>query len=55
MPTASSPRSGPAPNINGPWGNMATVDNGATATLFVSMAGFDVPGPQVHDASRQFR
>ncbi len=38
------------PNINGPWGNMATIDNGATATLFVSMAGFDVPGPQVHDA-----
>jgi hypothetical protein len=39
------------PNINGPWGNMAGVDNGTTATLFVSMAGFDVPGPQVHDAS----
>ena len=37
------------PNINGPWGNMATVDNGSTATLFVSMAGFDVPGPQVRD------
>lgn len=39
------------PNINGPWGNMAGVDNDATATLFVSMAGFDVPGPQVRDAS----
>ncbi len=37
------------PNINGPWGNMAVVDNGTTATLFVSMAGFDVPGPEVHD------
>lgn len=37
------------PNINGPWGNMATIDNGATATLFVSMAGFDVPGPRVRD------
>ncbi len=37
------------PNINGPWGNMATVDNGVTATLFVSMAGFDVPGPEVLD------
>jgi hypothetical protein len=36
-------------NINGPWGNMASVDNGSTATLFVSMAGFDVPGPQVRD------
>lgn len=37
------------PNINGPWGNMATVDNGTTATLFVSMAGFDIPGPEVRD------
>lgn len=36
-------------NINGPWGNMATIDNGTTATLFVSMAGFDVPGPEVRD------
>jgi hypothetical protein len=37
------------PNINGPWGNIATIDNGTTATLFVSMAGFDVPGPDVRD------
>ncbi len=37
------------PNINGPWGNMATIDNGTTATLFVSMAGFDIPGPEVRD------
>jgi len=37
------------PNINGPWGNMATVDNGTNATLFISMAGFDVPGPEVRD------
>jgi hypothetical protein len=37
------------PNINGPWGNMAAVDNGTTALLFVSMAGFDIPGPQVRD------
>ena len=37
------------PDINGPWGNMAVIDNGTTATLFVSMAGFDVPGPQVRD------
>jgi hypothetical protein len=37
------------PTINGPWGNMATVDNGTTATLFVSMAGFEVPGPEVRD------
>ena len=39
------------PNINGPWGNIATIDKGSTAILFVSMAGFDVPGPQVHDSS----
>jgi hypothetical protein len=36
-------------NINGPWGNIASIDNGTTATLFVSMAGFDVPGPAVRD------
>lgn len=36
-------------NINGPWGNVAAIDNGSTATIFVSMAGFDVPGPQVRD------
>lgn len=30
------------PNINNPWGNMAVVDNGSTATLFVSNAGFGV-------------
>jgi DNA-binding beta-propeller fold protein YncE len=38
------------PNINGPWGNMAVVDRGSTATLFISMAGFDMPGPDVRDA-----
>lgn len=37
------------PDINGPWGNIATVDNGTTASLFISMSGFDVPGPEVHD------
>jgi hypothetical protein len=36
-------------DINGPWGNMAVADNGTAATLFISMAGFDVPGPQVRD------
>lgn len=35
--------------INGPWGDMAVIDNGDTATLFISMAGFDVPGPDVTD------
>ena len=34
------------PNINGPWGNMAVIDNGATATLFVSNTGFDVGPPE---------
>jgi hypothetical protein len=37
------------PNINGPWGNMAVIDNGSSATLFVSMAGFDLPPWQVRD------
>ncbi len=37
------------PNINGPWGNVALIDHGSTATLFVSMAGFGVPGPEVCD------
>ncbi|WP_322060768.1 hypothetical protein [Paraburkholderia sp. J63] len=32
------------PNINDPWGNMAVVDNGDHATLFVSNAGFGVGG-----------
>jgi len=32
-------------NINGPWGNMAVVDQGAKATLFVSNTGFDVGAP----------
>jgi hypothetical protein len=37
------------PNINDPWGNMAVIDKGESATLFISMAGFDVPGPDVVD------
>jgi|SRR5271157_1118017 len=37
------------PTINDPWGNMAVIDNGTSATLFISMAGFDVPGPEVLD------
>jgi hypothetical protein len=31
-----------SPNINDPWGNMAVVDNGTSATLFLSNAGFGV-------------
>jgi len=41
-------------NINDPWGNMAVIDNGTTATLFVSNAGFDVPGPDVRDPATGF-
>ena len=37
------------PEINGPWGNMAVVDDGAKATLFVSMSGYDLPGPDKLD------
>jgi hypothetical protein len=37
------------PTINDPWGDMVTIDNGATATLFISMAGFGIPGPDVLD------
>ena len=42
------------PNISDPWGNIAMVDRGATATLFVSMAGFTVPGPEVRDPTTGF-
>jgi hypothetical protein len=33
------------PNINMPWGNIATIDNGATASIFVSNAGFGSGAP----------
>ena len=33
------------PTIDGPWGNMAVIDRGTTATLFVSNAGFGVGAP----------
>jgi sugar lactone lactonase YvrE len=36
-------------NINGPWGNMAVMDYGTSATLFISMAGFGVTDPGVID------
>ena len=42
------------PNINDPWGDMGVVDNGDTATLFVSMAGFGVPSPTVVDPKTGF-
>jgi sugar lactone lactonase YvrE len=34
-----------SPNINGPWGNLAVIDNGGTATVFVSNTGFGVTAP----------
>ncbi|HUA52135.1 MAG TPA: hypothetical protein VMB81_08220 [Candidatus Sulfotelmatobacter sp.] len=37
------------PTINDPWGNMAVIDKGDSATLFISMAGFGLPGPDVRD------
>jgi len=42
------------PTINDPWGDMAVVDNGATATLFISMAGFGLPSPHVIDPATKF-
>ena len=42
------------PTINGPWGNMATIDRGNSATLFISMAGFDVPSPDVLDPDTHY-
>jgi hypothetical protein len=32
-------------NINDPWGNMAVIDHGETATLFLSNAGFGIGAP----------
>jgi hypothetical protein len=42
------------PTINGPWGNMVTVDQGDHATLFISMAGFDIPAPDVLDPATHY-
>ncbi|MFZ9646139.1 MAG: hypothetical protein ACO29M_05635 [Fluviibacter sp.] len=42
------------PTINGPWGNMAVIDRGETATLFISMAGFGLKGPQVIDPATKY-
>jgi len=42
------------PDISCPWGNIALVDHGATATLFVTMAGSGVPGPEVKDPQTGF-
>lgn len=40
--------------INGPWGNMAVIDRGDTATLFISMAGFGLKGPNVIDPATKY-
>jgi hypothetical protein len=37
-------------HIVDPWGNMAVKDDGASATLFISMAGEGLPSPNVVDA-----
>jgi len=42
------------PTISDPWGDMAVVDNGASATLFISMAGFGLPSPHVIDPETRF-
>lgn len=42
------------PTINGPWGNMATIDRGDSAVLFISMAGFGVPPPDVLDPATHY-
>ncbi len=34
-----------SPAINGPWGNMAVIDKGSSATLFLSNTGFGVGAP----------
>ena len=42
------------PTINDPWGNMAVLDDGSSATLFISMAGFGLPGPDKLDPATGF-
>jgi hypothetical protein len=42
------------PTINDPWGDMGVIDNGSTATLFISMAGFGLPSPDVLDKATGF-
>ena len=38
------------PNINAPWGNMAVIDHGDSAILFVSNSGFEVGDPDSNQA-----
>ncbi len=45
------------PNISDPWGNMAVIDKGDTASLFLSNAGFGIgaPGQPVQDKATVLR
>ena len=46
------------PEINDPWGNMAVIDNGSTATLFLSNVGFGIGtsgATTVHDKATVLR
>lgn len=53
-PTGKMVAAWSGPTINDPWGDMAVIDNGNTATLFISMAGFGLPGPDVIDKATGF-
>ena len=37
------------PTVNDPWGNMAVIDKGDAAVLFISMAGFGLQSPRIVD------
>jgi hypothetical protein len=43
-----------SPLINAPWGNMAVIDKGGQATLFISMAGAGLKGPDVIDPHTKY-
>lgn len=53
-PTGKHVATWAGPNINAPWGNMATIDRGDSAVLFVSMAGFGLQGPEVVDPETHY-
>jgi len=40
------------PEINAPWGNMAVIDNGSTATLFVSNVGFGIGAENAEEPTK---
>ena len=42
------------PTIDAPWGNMAVIDDGERAQLFVSMAGHGLQGPDVVDPQTHY-